>query len=143
MFDEVLIATDGSEDAREAAEYAVDIAEKYGARLHAVYAVDTKFSSEDRDFRKYFRRMKKTGDEITGEVEKLASERDVEVETEVIEMKPHYAILKYADEYDIDLIVMGAEGQTGVRRILGGVTDKVTKLSDVPVLTVRKGEETS
>ncbi|MFB6283874.1 MAG: universal stress protein [Halobacteria archaeon] len=141
MFKDILLATDGSEDAKEATDYAIDIAEKYDANLHAVYAVDTGFIGDDRDLRKYFRRMRKTGDEIMEEVQKAADESELDLKTEVIEMEPHYAVLKYTDEYDIDLIVMGAEGQTGVRRILGGVTDKVTRLSDVPVLTVREGED--
>jgi nucleotide-binding universal stress UspA family protein len=57
---------------------------------------------------------------------------------------PTRAILDYADEYDPDLIVMGTQGKTGLRRyLLGSVTEKIVRLSDVPVLTVRRPRDES
>ncbi|QUO47139.1 universal stress protein [Halorubrum ruber] len=54
---------------------------------------------------------------------------------------PHSAILEYADENDVDLVVMGTHGRTGVERyLLGSVAEKVVRLADVPVTTVRADE---
>jgi nucleotide-binding universal stress UspA family protein len=51
-------------------------------------------------------------------------------------------ILRYADEADADLVVMGTHGRTGVERyLLGSVAEKVVRLSDVPVMTVRADED--
>ena len=66
---------------------------------------------------------------------------DVSVETVVLDGNPYERILDYADETDADLVVMGTHGRTGVDRyLLGSVTEKVVRTSDVPVLTVRMSE---
>jgi nucleotide-binding universal stress UspA family protein len=66
---------------------------------------------------------------------------DVAVETVVLDGNPYERILDYAEESDADLIVMGTHGRTGVDRyLLGSVTEKIVRTSDVPVLTVRMGE---
>jgi nucleotide-binding universal stress UspA family protein len=63
---------------------------------------------------------------------------DVQTRTEVRSGNPHETILDYTDEHDIDLVVMGTHGRTGLDRyLLGSVTEKVVRTSDVPVLTVR------
>ena len=50
------------------------------------------------------------------------------------------AILAYAQEHDVDLIVMGTHGRRGVRRLLlGSVAAEVIRLAICPVLTVREG----
>ena len=66
----------------------------------------------------------------------------VPVETAVLSGKPHKRIREYADDRDVDLIVMGTHGRTGLDRyLLGSVTEKVVRTADQPVLTVRMGEE--
>jgi nucleotide-binding universal stress UspA family protein len=55
---------------------------------------------------------------------------------------PHRAILDYVDEEDVDLVVMGTHGRTGLDRyLLGSVTEKVVRLSDAPVITVRLSDD--
>ena len=55
---------------------------------------------------------------------------------------PHETIIEYADDVDADVIVMGTHGRTGLdRRVLGSVTERTVRLSDVPVLTVRADDE--
>jgi nucleotide-binding universal stress UspA family protein len=53
---------------------------------------------------------------------------------------PAEEILRYADENDIDLILMATHGRSGIRRwAMGSVADKVLRASEVPVLLVRAG----
>jgi len=67
---------------------------------------------------------------------------DVDTTTHACVGKPHQIILSYADHHDIDIIVMGTHGRTGVERyLIGSVTEKVVRLSDVPVVTVRQRHE--
>ncbi|MFW6434755.1 MAG: universal stress protein [Halovenus sp.] len=62
----------------------------------------------------------------------------LDVKTVVKRGEPHQAILDYADD-GIDLIVMGTHGRTGLQRyLLGSVAEKVVRLFDVPVVTVRE-----
>ncbi len=52
-------------------------------------------------------------------------------------------ILDYADEKEIDLIVMDTHGRRGLGRLfLGSVSEKVVRFAECPVLTVREGRET-
>lgn len=72
-------------------------------------------------------------------LENVATEFDgVDITTAVRAGNPHEAILDYAGENDIDLVVMGASGRSeSDRNLLGSVTERVVRLSDVPVTTVR------
>ena len=51
--------------------------------------------------------------------------------------KPVQVIIDYAKEHEIDLIVLGTHGHTGLSHLLlGSVTEKVVRLATCPVLTV-------
>lgn len=79
---------------------------------------------------------------MTTAVAEKGDERDIPVETDVRRGNPHREILDYADEHAVDLVVMGTHGRTGLDRyLLGSVTEKVVRLSNVPVLTVRATDE--
>jgi nucleotide-binding universal stress UspA family protein len=140
MYEDVLIPTDGSEGAKRGVEYAIDIASKYDARVHTLYVVDeriyggTPALSSDELF---LEELEKRGDEALDEVESLARERDLEVTKVCKRGIPHEVILEYADEHDIDLIVMGrhGRGEHGHPHI-GSSTDRVVRLAEVPVLPV-------
>ncbi|MBX0285847.1 universal stress protein [Haloarcula salinisoli] len=65
----------------------------------------------------------------------------VPVETAVLSGDPYKRIREYAEDHDVDLVVMGTHGRTGVDRyLLGSVTEKVVRTADQPVLTVRMRE---
>ena len=71
-------------------------------------------------------------------VERLGKEAGVKVEPVFLRGIPAEEILDYAEENDIDLIVMGTQGLTGVKRFLiGSVAENVLRHSKVPVMIVR------
>ena len=135
MYDDVLIATDGSEGAGAAADYAFELAERYGARLHAVCVVNpydcaTVVEREERE-----ERARETVDGLA----ERAGDAGIEATAEVRIGFPHEELVGYATER-ADLVVMGTHGRSGVQRfLLGSVAEKVVRLSPVPVLTVRTG----
>ena len=60
------------------------------------------------------------------------------VESVILEGNPADEIVKFAEENDIDLIVMGTLGKTGIQRfLLGSVTENVIRHSKKPVLVIR------
>jgi nucleotide-binding universal stress UspA family protein len=138
MFDTILVPTDGSECAQAAVGYAAELATRYDARVHALCVADSRTLENAPKY-----------DQIRQEREEVAertcndmSVSGVPVEQAVRTGIPHKAILRYATEQDIDLIVMGTHGRTGVERyLLGSVTEKVVRLSDVPVLTVKTEDD--
>ena len=139
MYDRILVPTDGSEQ-RPVVEHALDLAELTGAAVHALYVVDRKAldyqpSKEGREEAR--ERRREEGGEATDEIARQGAERSVEVVTAVEEGDPASVIGEYADDRDVDLIVMGTQGRSGVDRyVLGSVTERVVRASDVPVLTV-------
>ena len=148
MYDTILVPTDGSNHADTAIERALDLAEQYGATLHALFVVDTSYPYVDFetvavDWNAITEAMEDQGETATATVRERAEARGVPVETEVRESTSiHRSILDYADEHDADLIVMGTRGRRGLDRyLLGSVTEKIVRLSDVPVLTVKASDE--
>ena len=142
MYERVLLPTDGSDEALEASEHAFDIASTYDADLYTVFAVDDTLMATDAYGGVTFDQVESAGEEALDEIERRARNRGIEdVRSEVISGSPHLAIREYADDKDVDLIVMGTHGRTGVERyLLGSVTEKIIRTADAPVLTVRPDE---
>jgi nucleotide-binding universal stress UspA family protein len=138
MFDDILVPTDGSDCAQAAVGYAEDLATRYGARVHALCVADARTleNAPQSD------QLKQDRAELAERTRDRLSEGGVEAERAVRTDTPHTAILRYATEQGVDLVVMGTHGRTGVERyLLGSVTEKVVRLSDVPVLTVKAEAE--
>jgi len=147
MYDRILIPTDGSDVVEGAVDHALHLAELHDAELHALYVVDTdaidlslgteqverlragKFGEMDE--------LKARADRATGYIADRARERGIDVEEHVAAGRPHAAIADYADDHDVDLIVMGSHGRAGVKRaLLGSVTERVLRSSSRPVMVV-------
>lgn len=63
---------------------------------------------------------------------------DADLRTETVVGRPAQAIVEYADEHDVDAIVMGSHGRTGISRVLlGSVAETVVRRASVPVTVVR------
>jgi nucleotide-binding universal stress UspA family protein len=134
MFDDILVPTDGSECAQTAVSYAEDMATRYEAKVHALCVADSRALENA----PHYEQIKKERAELAESTCSDLSVSGVPVERAVRTAVPHRGILRYATERDVDLIVMGTHGRTGVERyLLGSVTEKVVRLSDVPVLSVK------
>lgn len=76
-------------------------------------------------------------EELFAAADELAAEYDATLDTAVVEGRPADAITAYADDHDIDAIVMGSRGRSGVSRVLlGSVAGTVVQDSSVPVTVV-------
>jgi nucleotide-binding universal stress UspA family protein len=142
MYDQILIPTDGSEGTRGAVEQAIDLATTHDAALHTIYVIDASVGTgapppEALDA------LGEAGRTAIDRVIRQAEAADVRtIEGVVARGRPHQAILDYVDTHDIDLVVMGTHGRTGLDRyLLGSVTENVIRLCNVPVLTVRMSAE--
>ncbi|WP_435069958.1 universal stress protein [Haloplanus sp. C73] len=122
MFERLLIAVDGSDCATRAATYGVGLATRYDAdvELAAVYDGDA-----DR------------GEAVLDAAADRAAEHGVDAETTLLSGKPGRTIAQHASDSGADLLVIGRTGRSGVaQRLLGSVTERVLRRSEVPVLTV-------
>ncbi|MEF8777302.1 MAG: universal stress protein [Natronomonas sp.] len=138
MYDRILLPTDGSEGTNRAVRQAIDLAAETGAELHVLFVVeDMPYAPEMMDDQVEMR-LREIGHEAVEDIRERADEAGVDVESVVEDGTPHQTILNYADSEDIDLIVMGTHGRSGLDRyLLGSVTERIVRSSDVPVLTVR------
>lgn len=143
MYDEILVPTDGSDAATRALDHALDIAGQYDARIHALYVVDANaYSTLEAGTDVVISALEEEGNEAIEAVADRAAAAGVETATEVTTGTVHRTIIEYADDHGIDLIVMGTHGRRGLDRyLLGSVTEKVVRASDVPVLTIRAAEK--
>jgi nucleotide-binding universal stress UspA family protein len=65
-------------------------------------------------------------------------ESSIEVETVVVDGISHEAILQYAEDKDVELIVISSRGQSGFNRwIIGSVADRVIRGTRIPVLLIQ------
>jgi nucleotide-binding universal stress UspA family protein len=143
MYSEILVPTDGSPASDAAIEHAVDLAEKYGARLHALYVVDgAAYSSLEAGAEVVVEALESEGKEATQRVVEAAGDDGVDCVTHVTSGTAYQSIHDYVDEHDVDVVVMGTHGRQGLDRyLLGSVTERVVRTSDVPVLTVRQSTD--
>ncbi|WP_321429300.1 universal stress protein [uncultured Methanolobus sp.] len=145
LYKNIFIATDGSRQNQRAVVHSIELAKMSGAKLYAGYVVDTAaFASipMDAGWEMMYELLEKEANGATESVEELAQKEGVTVETVVLEGNPSHEIIEFADNNNIDLIIMGTLGKTGFDRfLLGSVAEKVTRNSKVPVLVVRGDSE--
>jgi nucleotide-binding universal stress UspA family protein len=145
MYDTVLIPSDGSEHAVRAAEHGVYLARAFDATVHLLNVVDVQAAAGPFDAggvdKAFVERLESDGRTAIEAVEAVAGEED-RVETALVRGSPAEAILEYGTENGVDLIAMGTHGRTGLERyVAGSVTERVLRLAEVPVLTVRATEK--
>ncbi|ELZ35572.1 universal stress protein [Halorubrum tebenquichense] len=140
MYSEILVPTDGSPASDAAIEHAIDLADRYDARLHALYVVDgAAYSSLEAGAEVVVDALESEGEAATGRVADAAADAGVDCVATVASGTAYQSIHDYVDEHGIDVVVMGTHGRKGLDRyLLGSVTERVVRTSDVPVLTVRQ-----
>ncbi|MFB6250446.1 MAG: universal stress protein [Halobellus sp.] len=139
MYDRILVPTDGSDASQGAIDHAIELAEQYDSTVYALYVVDTAaYSSLEMGSEIVTEALQDEGNAAVEAVVEAGEVAGVEVETDIKNGVAHQSILGHAEEHDVDLIVMGTHGRTGVGRVLlGSVAEKVVRTSNVPVLTVQ------
>ncbi|WP_440955108.1 universal stress protein [Methanosarcina sp. Mfa9] len=147
-YNRVMIATDGSELGRKAVHNGIEIARLSGAKVYAVYVVTSGGRSampKDAGWEKAMKEHLRTeGEDATSFIEEKGKSAGVKVESVILEGNPGDELVKFADKNDIDLVVMGTQGKSGVQRfLLGSVAENVVRHSKNAVLVVRgeKAEE--
>jgi nucleotide-binding universal stress UspA family protein len=143
----ILLPTDFSKFSNHALTYAAAFAEKFGAEIHLLHVFQN-IALMIPDSVNVMPPVGPSLDQLIAAVRealdravKDAPLKDLKVTTAVREGTPFYEIIQYAKETDIDLIVMGTHGHSGlVHVLLGSVTERVVRKAPCPVLTVRHPE---
>jgi len=136
----ILVAVDGSKYSREAALWAVKIARKeVEYKIIAVYVEkilsrnDYSLSDEDLDLR-----IDKNAKNVFEKSFENIDLDGIKIETRVEKGSPASKILDVSDKEDVDLIIVGNSGGSGVSHFfLGSVSDKIFTYSVRPVLVAK------
>ncbi len=138
----VLAATDFSPCSHEALEYAGELAGRFSAELHLVHVAEDPHALLPHSGAtipvEALAKAKEQTDEALTRAAELLEQAGRHVERSVVRGNPFLEIIRYAREHDIDLIVIGTHGRTGLQQaLMGSVAERVVRKAPCPVLVVR------
>lgn len=138
MFNNILLAFDGSTHAQKAARLAADLARQYQAALCVVHTYDPVPDYLGEPYlQEVISRRTEAADRVMDQAQALLGELP-KVETEVLEGPAAEAILRVAQVRQVDLIVMGTRGLGQLSGLLlGSQSQKVVTHAQCPVLLAR------
>lgn len=139
MYDRVLAATDGSDAATAAVSHAIETARGSGAELHAIYVIETRTAYDNAivDPETVERNLRADGEAALETVEEMADDAGVPVTTTLERGIPHERIAAYAEDEDVDLLVVGASGRSTFKTVLlGSTAEALLGASPVPIAVV-------
>lgn len=142
VYDKILLPTNGRAATEGAMLRALDFARGLGASVHVLYVADTGPSDgalPDEARESLHEALDSRGREATLDAQNRADELGVELSREIREGNPTDEILAYAEEQDVDLIVMAARSRASHQH-LGSTTRRVLSRLELPVITVPFGE---
>ncbi|MEA1930889.1 MAG: universal stress protein [Euryarchaeota archaeon] len=142
MYNEILVATDGSDASTVAVDQALAVADRFGATVHLLHVVDLGTEMSGSAEGAIASQLTDTLDEMATEAldaaESRAAEAGVPTERVALEGIPHEAIVDYCADHGIDLVVLGSTGRSGItEHLMGSTTDRVARSVEVSVLIAR------
>lgn len=136
MYEDVLFPYDGSDGAETVLHHAAEIAHWNDATVHVLFVADTTRDSVTVVEGHPVDALVQRGEAVVSEAEEILQSLGVDHSTDVVQGNPAPTIAEYAEAFGHDLVVVPTHGRAGISRYLvGSVTEKVVRLSSVPVLT--------
>ena len=141
-YEDVLVPTDGSDEAAVALDWALALVGLYDGTLHTLYSVDTSWFGGHEGVSEVHDALEARGEQALDGIRERARQADVSVRGSIGTGPAARAIGSYCERNDVDLIAMATHGRSGVERyLIGSVTETVVRTSDVPVCCVPIPEE--
>jgi nucleotide-binding universal stress UspA family protein len=147
MLEKILLAVDGSKHGQKAAEAGIELAKLTNGKVTALFVIDVAKEYEgiggvswniaDKVVEGVKNSLQECSNDTLKIIGDIAGKAGVPFEAKTVEGQPAIEIMKMAENANMDLIVMGRLGRTGISRFLmGSVAEKVIRNSKVPVLMV-------
>jgi nucleotide-binding universal stress UspA family protein len=142
MVKTIAVGTDGSDTAQKAVDFALDMAERYGARLVLMSAYvpvsESRLRREKEEAPEDIQWSINPSEEVDDtlrKVEEQAKGRGLEYKSEARNGDPADVIVDIASDNDVDVIVVGSKGMQ--RRVLGSVPNSVSHNAPCSVMIVK------
>ena len=137
MYQELLLATDGSDAAHRATEQGIELAAQLDATLHVLSVSEDGPQAENKQDR-----LRTDPEEeaatAADEAKEAADREGVDATTDIRHGVPQEQIVDYAETIPVDMVIVGTAGRSGLDHLLSGsVAEEIVRNSPVPVLTVR------
>ena len=138
----ILVPTDFSETSEAALRYGTELARQYTGRLYLLHVVENPGEAAKADIPiGLFETMRTAALDRLGQLVTSHELRKFRPECAMRLGAAPNEIVRYAQDHEIDLIVMGTHGRRGIARVvLGSVAERVVRTAPCPVLTVHHPE---
>lgn len=143
----ILLPTDFSEYSKTAINYACAFADQFGAELHLLHVLQDLVALVPEPELAipppgdYLKELQESCERALDQLLDPAWEAEHKVVRATRQGPPFLEIVRYAKEEDIDLIVIGTHGRSGLAHVLlGSVAERVVRKAPCPVLTVRPSD---
>lgn len=145
IFRKIMVATDGSELVKKAVDTAIDISKLGQVKLYAVHVIplgdyysSIPLAIDSEWIKAMEEHLRIEAQEAIAYVENAGRAANVEIEPVILEGNPVSEIVDFAEKNDIELVVMGSHGKTGIHKFLiGSVAENVVRHSKKSVLVVK------
>lgn len=138
MFRKILLAYDGSDAARKAADTAIELANVHQSELFVLTVVRPPDFAEDVESEAVIENSRAYHQKLLAPLKHPISAKGVKAHYEVAVGHPAEQIIYHADRHQADLIVVGHRGKSLFNRLLlGSISKHVIQYADRPVLVVR------
>ena len=140
---QIMFPTDFSHSSDAALAFASSLARDRGATLHIVHVEEPPVAYGGGEM--YYGIPEPVTEDLQKMLEQIKPpDEGVPYEHHLITGDPAHAITNFAREHDIDLIVMGTHGRTGLLRMLmGSVAEAVVRRAPCPVLTFKQKDDSA
>jgi nucleotide-binding universal stress UspA family protein len=139
----ILVPIDGSDHADKALDYALDLGEKYKAKIEIYNVIPTAavwMLPQQRTSSQDLMQLQASHEELLAEAltKTMKTKPELTVTTRLNEGRAADEIIARAKNGNFDLIVMGSRGLGGVREfLLGSVSDRVADEAESPTLIIK------
>lgn len=148
----ILVPTDFSEDGDAAISAAREWARPFGAKIHLLHAyyLDIPPSYIAGDATGFINPqpildpMRESAESFIKDLIQSITEDGTKATSAVVMGHPSQVILEEASRLDVDLIIMGTRGLTGLKHVvLGSTAERVVRMAQCPVLTVKSNPDSA
>ncbi len=143
----ILVPTDFSEGSLHSIQYAVEFADKFDAQILLLHVLEIPpgltteaviHPNPDEKMLTLQEYLDQISKKKFDQLQDYLKSRNVDASSHTATGVPHEAIVQVAQENDVDMIVMGTHGRTGLKHFfMGSTAERVIRYATCPVTTTR------